>query len=45
LPQFRRAYPWIEFQVMADAGLGLIYQKPKEIITLMAEKAAMAARP
>lgn len=42
IPEFQRAYPWIGFEVVDDAGLALTYQKADRLIPLMAEAAKRA---
>lgn len=42
LPKLQEAYPWMEFEVLSNAGLALIYQKPEKLIPLMAEAAKRA---
>ncbi len=47
IPKLREAYPWIEIEVLENAGLALMYQKHEKLIPLMAEaamRAALAAR-
>jgi len=39
IPKLQEAYPWMEFEVVPNAGLALIYQKPEKLIPLMAEAA------
>ena len=43
IPKLLEAYPWIEIEVLQNAGLALIYQKPDLLIPLMAEAAKRAA--
>lgn len=43
IPKLQEAYPWMEFEVVPNAGLALIYQKPEKLIPLMAEAAKRAA--
>ncbi|MCR9239466.1 MAG: LuxR C-terminal-related transcriptional regulator [Alphaproteobacteria bacterium] len=42
IPKLQEAYPWIEFEVVPEAGLALIYQKPEKLIPLMADAAKRA---
>jgi pimeloyl-ACP methyl ester carboxylesterase/DNA-binding CsgD family transcriptional regulator len=42
LPRLQQAYPWMEFEVVANAGLALMYQEPDKLITVMAEAAKRA---
>lgn len=42
LPQYRKAFPWVEFEIVENAGLALMYQKPQKLISLMAEAAKRA---
>lgn len=42
--QFRDKYPWIDIEVIPDAGQMLIYQKFRDVIPILAE-AAKAAHP
>lgn len=44
LPRLRDAYPWIEFEVVPDAGLALIYQIPDRLVPMLAEAARRAGR-
>lgn len=44
LPQLQEAYPWMEFEVVPDAGLALIFQKPEKLIALMAQAAKRATQ-
>lgn len=44
IPRLRRAYPWIEINVLKNAGLALIYQKPEKLIPLMAQAAKNAVQ-
>lgn len=43
IPKFQEAYPWIEIEVVRNAGLALMYQEPEKLIPLMAEAAKRAA--
>lgn len=43
LDDLRSAYPWIKFEVIPNAGLALIYQEPKKLISILAEAAKFAA--
>lgn len=43
IPKLQEAYPWMKFEVVPNAGLALIYQKPERLIPLMAEAAKRAA--
>lgn len=43
IPKFQKAYPWIAFEVVQDAGLALTFQHPEKLIPLMAEAASRAA--
>lgn len=42
ISKLQEAYPWIEFEVVPEAGLALIYQKPEKLIPLMADAAKRA---
>jgi len=44
IPRLRRAYPWIEIEVLKNAGLALVYQKPEMLIPLMAQAAKNAVQ-
>lgn len=39
VPIFKEAYPWIDFEVLPDTGLALMYQKPEMLIPLMSQAA------
>ena len=39
MPKLQAAYPWIEFEIVRNAGLALMFQKPEKLIPLMAEAA------
>ena len=43
LPKLKTIYPWIEFDVMAQAGLALMFQKYNELVPVIAEAAARAS--
>lgn len=43
IPKLIEAYPWIEIEVLQQAGLALIYQKSETLIPLMGEAAKRAA--
>lgn len=42
LPKLQKAYPWMEFEVVPNAGLALMYQEPCRLITHMADAAGRA---
>ncbi len=42
LSRLATAYPWMEFDVMGQAGLALMFQKHKELVPVIAEAAARA---
>lgn len=44
IPDFQAAYPWIEFNVLPDAGLALMYQKADELIPIISRAAHDAAQ-
>ena len=44
LPKFQEAYPWITFEIVQNAGLALMFQKPEKLIPLMAKAAQRAAK-
>lgn len=44
IPKIEAAYPWIDVEIVPEAGLALVYQKPEKIISLMSESARRTAR-
>lgn len=44
IPNFQAAYPWIEFKILPDAGLALMYQKAEELIPLISKAAQDATQ-
>lgn len=43
LPMLKAAYPWMQVDVLANAGLALVFQHPETLIPIMAEAARRAA--
>lgn len=43
LPKLNAAYPWMQLEVLPDAGLALVFQHPETLIPIMAEAAKRAA--
>jgi len=39
----KAAYPWMQVDVLANAGLALVFQHPETLIPIMAEAARRAA--
>ncbi|MFK7901762.1 MAG: LuxR C-terminal-related transcriptional regulator [Nitratireductor sp.] len=44
LPKLKENYPWIDFEVLPNAGLALIFQKADKIIPYMAKAAKQTAQ-
>lgn len=42
IPQYQEAFPWIDFEIVENAGLALMYQRYQQLIPLMAEAAKRA---
>jgi pimeloyl-ACP methyl ester carboxylesterase len=42
LDDLRKAYPWITFEVIPNAGLALMYEEPKRLIPALAQAAERA---
>lgn len=43
IPQLEDAYPWMSFNLVQNAGLALVFQRPGTWVPIMAEAAKRAA--